>query len=409
MAKSVIYMLIAFVFIAACRNDKAQKRRPVTDSMADMPGMSSHGADTDTLIRSVLAPVNQVVLSNAQTIRPETKNIVQTIHAPGYFALDERKNNRVAVRASGRIEKLYVKLNYQYVRKGEKILDLYSPELNTYQEEYLHHLETKSDSILIEGTRIKLKLLGLSEGQINRIRASRRPEPSVAVYSPYDGFIFYDFDRQNVNMAPGSASTAGEMGGMGGGNGGAQPPGTNLSSIRIREGGYVTKGQTLFFINDCRSLYGILAFDANDGTKIKLNSALDITTPLLPQQRIEAKINFIEPAFAERQKFIQARAYVNNESLRLKVNSVISAELKATGMYLVVPSSSILSLGNRKFVWVKKGTGKNGYNVLNAKEVKAGAEMNGVTQIISGLAETDEIVKDAGYLLDSESLIKPGE
>ena len=76
-------------------------------------------------------------------------------------------------------------------------------------------------------------------------------------------------------------------------------------------------------------------------------------------------------------------------------------------MTLVVPSSSILTLGNRKFVWVKKENAQNGNKILEAKEITTGKESDGYTQIISGVTELDEIAKDAGYLLDSESLIKP--
>src|SRR5574338_1626782 len=127
------------------------------------------------MLLNVLAPANKIVLSNAETIHPELKEITNTIHASGYIAFDERRNNKVSVRTSGRIEKLYVKLNYQYVHKGDKVLELYSPELNAISEEYLHHLKTSSDSNLIDATRQKMKLLGVAEKQISEIEKSKKP------------------------------------------------------------------------------------------------------------------------------------------------------------------------------------------------------------------------------------------
>lgn len=202
MSKTYLHIIIILFFIAGCSNNKNQeshenhsKKGQVGIKMEEMKGMTQQPENSDTGLQSVLAPANKIVLSNAETIHPVIKKITQTIHGSGFIAFDERKNNKVAVRTGGRIEKLYVKLNYQYVHKGDKVLELYSPELNTYEEEYLHHLKTKSDTNLLEATKQKLKLLGLSEKQISEIKASGQPQKSITIYSPYDGFIFYDFQQ----------------------------------------------------------------------------------------------------------------------------------------------------------------------------------------------------------------------
>lgn len=391
-------------------NDMPGMKAPAHPSGGDdMAGMNHQQKNSDTGLQNVLAPANKTVLSNAETIHPKVKNITQTVHASGFIAFDERRNNKVAVRIGGRIEKLYVKLNYQYIHKGDKVLELYSPELNTYQEEYLHHLKTKSDTNLLEATKQKLELLGLSEKQIIEIEISRQTLKSITVYSPYDGFIFYDFQQQKNSSSQNASSASSGMNGMGGGSNTQQSIAANKmqSTARISEGDYVTKGQTLFVLNDCEEVYAIVAFDVNEGAEIKANLPVKIKSQLLRGDSINASINFMEPAFKEGQKFIQARVYLKNESLKLKINSIVSAELESKGNYLVVPSSSILSLGNRKFVWLKKENAQKENKMLQATEVTVGNETDGYTQIISGITEQDEIAKDAGYLLDSESLIKP--
>lgn len=413
MRKSVFHITLLLFFIVGCNNKKqeshennsAQKQDEM--NMGDMPGMEHQPQSADTSLQNVLSPTNKSVLSNAETIHPSLKNISQSISASGYIAFDERRNNIVAVRTGGRIEKLYVKLNYQYVHKGDKVIELYSPELNTYQEEYLHHLKTKSDSNLIEATKQKLKLLGLSEKQISDIETTGQELKSITVYSPYDGFILYDFAQQQSNSAQNNSSVSSGMSGMNGGANTPQsmPANQMQSAGKITEGGYVTKGQTLFVMNDCKEVYAIVAFDANDEAEIKIGAAVKIKSHL-SDENINGNISFIEPAFKEGQKFIQVRVYLQNESLKLKINSIVNAELESTGKYLVVPSSSVLSLGNRKFVWRKKANAPNGNKVLLATEVVIGKEADGYSQIIFGIAEQDEIAKDAGYLLDSESLIK---
>lgn len=418
MSKTYLHIIIILFFIAGCSNNKNQeshenhsKKGQVGIKMEEMKGMTQQPENSDTGLQSVLAPANKIVLSNAETIHPVIKKITQTIHGSGFIAFDERKNNKVAVRTGGRIEKLYVKLNYQYVHEGDKMLELYSPELNTYEEEYLHHLKTKSDTNLLEATKQKLKLLGLSEKQISEIKASGQPQKSITIYSPYDGFIFYDFQQQKNNSSQNVSSASSGMNGMGGGTNAQQSMAANQmqSAARISEGDYVSKGQTLFVLNDCKEVYAIVAFDADKGAELKPNLPVKIISQLLSGDTINASINFIEPAFKEGQKFIQARVYLKNESLKLKVNSIVSVELEETGEYLVVPASSILSLGKRKFVWLKKENAQQGSKMLQAKEITVGKATDGYIQIISGITRQNEIAKDAGFLLDSESLIKPEE
>ncbi|HKR07119.1 MAG TPA: efflux RND transporter periplasmic adaptor subunit [Bacteroidia bacterium] len=417
MEKTILHIIILLFFIVSCNNKKEESHETHAMQshegmkMDDMSGMKHEQKNSDTTLRNVLEPANKTVLSNAETIHPTIKNITQTIHASGYIAFDDRKNNKVAVRTGGRIEKLYLKLNYQYVHKGDKVLELYSPELNTYEEEYLHHLKTKSDTNLLDATKQKLKLLGLSEKQISEIETTGQTLKSITVYSPYNGFIFYDFQQQQSSSSQNPSSASPGMNGMNGGTNAQQstPASQMQSTGRISEGDYVSKGQTLFVLNDCKEVYAIVAFDANEGAEIKTNLPVKIKSQLLPDDSIMASLNFIEPAFKEGQKFIQARVYLKNESQELKINSIVSAELESTGKYLVIPSSSLLSLGNRKFVWLKKENAQKENKMLQATEVTVGNEADGYTQIISGITEQDEIAKDAGYLLDSESLIKPEE
>jgi len=416
MGKTILHIIIILFFIGGCSNNKKKeghenhsKQGKEEIKMEEMQGMAEPTKNSDTLLQNVLVPANKSVLSNAETIHPVIKNITQTIHASGYIAFDERRNNKVAVRTGGRIEKLYVKFNSQYLHKGDKVLEMYSPELNTYQEEYLHHLKTKSDTNLLEATEQKLKLLGLSEKQISEIKASGQTQKAITVYSPYNGFIFYDFQQQKNNSSQNTTSASSGMNGMGGKNNAQQsmPANQMQSTARISEGDYVIKGQTLFVLNDCKVVYAIVAFDANKGAEINANLPVKIKSQLLPGDSINASINFIEPAFKEGQKFIQARVYLKNESVKLKINSIVNADIETSGKYLVVPSTSILSLGNRKFVWLNKENAQHGNKMLHATEVTVEDETDGYTQIISGITEEDEIAKDAGYLLDSESLIKP--
>ena len=190
-------------------------------------------------IRMISRPANQVVLSSQKTIKLSQNDSRQTVTASGYIAFDERRNNKVAVRTSGRIEKLYIKYNYQFVKKGERIAELYSPELNTYQEEYLFLLKSGDDSLAVKAKQ-KLKLLGLSESQIQQVEKSSTVTNTITTTSPIDGFIRFSIEPvSSGEMKPSSSVGMDAMGDHSSSNTDAK----ETSAGQIREGMYVNKGQ----------------------------------------------------------------------------------------------------------------------------------------------------------------------
>jgi membrane fusion protein, copper/silver efflux system len=120
-------------------------------SRNSMEGMQmNEGVTTDTAGSETYwnaLPTNRTVISTQKAIEPVESDMDFAFKGNGYISFDWRRNHKVPVRIGGRIERLYVKYNYQYVRKGEKILELYSPEINTYIEELLYVNRT-NDTIL---------------------------------------------------------------------------------------------------------------------------------------------------------------------------------------------------------------------------------------------------------------------
>ena len=182
-------------------HDMSQHGKPATDTAANnnMPGMDKNAKNNisgmdmpddqfthaDSLdIAPYVLPVNRQVISSQKTIVVMPDSSARLIKALGYITLDERRSNKISAWFSGRIEKLYIRYNLQHVRKGEKILDLYSAELNTYQEELLFLLKRESDTSLVEKAREKLRLLGLTAAQISRIETTGETFYSISVYSP---------------------------------------------------------------------------------------------------------------------------------------------------------------------------------------------------------------------------------
>lgn len=349
-------------------------------------------------INIVSRPVNQVVLSSQKTIKPLRGSNENTFNANGYIAFDERRNNKVAVRISGRIEKLYVKYNYQYVKKGQTIAEIYSPELSTYQEEYLFLL--KSSDSLAKMAKQKLELLGLSESQILQVKNSGIVTHTVSITSAMDGFIRFSSDPVSTEAMNSSKSAMSSMTGISSENSGAEI----ISSAQIQEGMYVNKGQTLFVVNDCRKVWAILSADISSQEKIKKGDTAILSSEVQAEE-IKATVDLVEPVYQEKQRFTQVRIYLDNPLRSLKINSLIKAEFVTSASGLTVPTSSVFDLGTRNIVWMKTGVTANGIGLFEPRVVTVGVSSNNFTEILSGLTGDEDIALDAGYMMDREGIV----
>ncbi|MBX3255638.1 MAG: efflux RND transporter periplasmic adaptor subunit [Chitinophagaceae bacterium] len=372
----------------------------------DMPGEQ---ASTDTIADETYwntLPTNRTVISTQQAIEPLDQPANFTVHGNGYIDFDYRRNRKVPVRVGGRIERLYVKYNYQYVRKGEKILELYSPDISTYIEELLYLQKSSGDSILAGRARQKLLLLGLTSSQVKQIEKSGEAPYTIAIYSPFEGFVLFDPSAPSA-MAGGAGNDAGMGGGMAGGTGSsAVSPATRLSDNSIREGMYVSKDQTLFWINDFREAWGIVAFTKENEKYIRKGQPLSVTSELMPEKTFTTPVQFLELVYQRGQKFSQARVYLPNTSGILKQNSLITATASVTASSLTVPAGSVFYLGKVAIVWVRAGVTKDGSNIFQSRVVRIGHRDHERVEILQGLQKGEWIARDAAYLADGETIIK---
>ena len=351
-------------------------------------------------------PTNRTVISTQKAIEPVESNMNFAFRGNGYIAFDWRRNRKLPVRIGGRIERLYVKYNYQYVRKGEKILELYSPEINTYIEEFLYLNRQPNDSILQNKAKQKLLLLGLTPAQIKQITQTGQAPFTISIYSPFEGYVLFNPSGSSGMNKAGNASA-----GMGGGmNAGASvspsiTP-TVLSDNSIREGMYVSRDQTLFWINDFKEVWGIVAFTKENEKYIRKGLPVTVTSELFPEKPFQTSIQLMEQVYQGGQKFSQARVYLPNTSGILKQNSLVTATVSIPVKSLMIPAGSVYYLGKISIVWVRTGVTKEGSNIFQSRVVRIGHRDGNKVEILEGLNTNEVIAKDAGYMADSETIIK---
>ncbi len=347
-------------------------------------GQASESAGID--LNTVLQPVNSTVISSIGTISPEQRAVPVSIEADGFIDYDARTFNNIAARYSGRIEKLYVKYSFEEIYKGERIFDIYSPDIVNAQQDLIFLLQHSSqETELIRAAEQKLLLLGLTPSELKQVEKSHKAFYSLPVFSPYNGHVHDKAHDQNVAMAETNSD---------------QAYATNVP-LSIKEGMYVEQGQTLFNVVDAHRLWAVIKVKNTDIANLKLHQAVSISMPDIPGKTLDGKVDFIGPFLQNGDKATVIRVYLDNMDHELKVNSLVKAVI-TTGIKrgLWVPRAAVTDLGQNKIVWLKAA------GLFKVHQVESGL-MSGDSVLISkGLSAQDTIAANAQYLTDSESFIK---
>jgi Cu(I)/Ag(I) efflux system membrane fusion protein len=345
-------------------------------------GQASEGAGIS--LNTVLQPVNGAVISSVNAISPVQKELPASITAEGYLDFDTRTFNNIASRFSGRIEKLYIKYAFQEIHAGQRIFDIYSPDMVTAQQDLLYLTKNSPQEIsLINTAKQKLLLLGMTAAQVNQVINSSKVFYSLPVYSPYEGHVHDVAHSQMLGDVKSEQNFT-----------------TNLP-LSVKEGMYVEKGQTLFNVVNPHHLWAILKIEHSKASALKLNQPVKISSPDMPGKTITGKVNFIEPFLQNGDKSTSIRVYIDNMEHDLKVNSLVKATIQTGVMSgLWIPRPALIYLGQTQVVWIKNGPS---YKV---RQVNAGAMNGNEILITKGLSVTDSLAENAQYLTDSESFIK---
>ncbi|MBA4054509.1 MAG: RND transporter [Marivirga sp.] len=358
---------------------------------------------TEDLAKLIKSP-NETFVASIKTIKGEFRSIPVSIEAQGIVTYDTRNIYTISSRVGGRLEKVFLKYTFQPVRKGQKVAEIYSPELITSQRELLYLLgNDPGNTDIIESSKNKLYLLGVTQSQVAELIKRKDVTATFSIYSPYDGYVIQE-DQAPAITTTSSVSSASSMGtGMSAPSSGTSPtavsPSMNISSPElIRAGNYVSAGQTLFKIVNTSALRIELNFSVEQVGHVNLQDDVDLD--LGDQKIIKGKVDFVQPFFTEGQEFVKVRLYLRNSD-QLQIGQLVRATIQLKPVEaLWVPREAVLNLGLDKIVFIKDR------GVFKAKSIEAGTRTNGWVEITQGLSSSDEIASNAQYLVDSESFIK---
>jgi len=338
----------------------------------------------DNSIDNLIKPTDNFIVGNYQTTTAIDTTISSEINLPGIVAYDPNSSVNIAARMNGRIERMYVNYKYQKVNKGQKLFDLYSPELLTEQQNFIYMVINDAENpSIINASKQKLLLYGMTQNQITNLITSKTANPRISIYSPASGIIDGTETMANAsNPAMQSASN-------------------NTEILNIKEGNYIKKGEVIFKLLNTDKVWGIFNVIQGYNSLIKTSQSIRITTELDKEEFIDAKINFVETQLNATDKTNRIRVYLNNNKLNLPIGLRLQGVVKTNPVNGIwIQKQSMVSIGNKKIVFLKM---ENGFK---ASAIKTGIEMDDFIQIIEGISVKDTIAKNAQYLIDSESFIK---
>lgn len=410
-------VILLMVLVLACKTKETARHDTYTCPMhptvvSDRPGTcpvcgmdlvrkAREGEEvkiTEELAQRTKSP-NEVVIAAIKTVRAEHKALPVSLTIQGVVTYDTRYTYNIPARIGGRLEKVYIKYAYQPVHKGQKIAEIYSPELLTAQRELLYMVQhDAANTSLIESAKNKLYLLGASQQQIDNLIKQQNLSNTFTIYSPYDGYVVSE------NNAPTTtpATSAGAAGGMGDAMGSA-PVASNINSSAgnsgsslIREGAYISTGATLFKVVNTSALRIELDLPVQDTDLIKKGDAIELDLGNTGKQK--ATIDFVQPFFNQQENFLKVRVYLKNTVLQ--VGQLVKATiLIEAGEAIWLPKEAVLDLGLQKVVFIKER------GAFKPQQVTTGISADNLV-MVKGISSSDEIAANAQYLVDSESFIK---
>jgi membrane fusion protein, copper/silver efflux system len=306
----------------------------------------------------------------------ELSGQARSIRSVGKVTFDETRVAHVHTRIDGWIEKVFVDFTGDFIKQGQPMLTIYSPEMLASQQELLLAARARNlmrgnplasaaehGNSLFEAAKRRLELWQLKDDEIDQVLKTGQTIHSVTVYAPASGFVTERKAFPNQKVTPDS---------------------------------------DLYTITDLSRIWIVADVFESDITSIKVGEPTYITFPNGNTPPIGAKVTYIQPQVDPTTRTLKVRLDAPNPGLRMKPDMYVNVEFGVAGATaLVVPADAVLDTGDRQTVFVDLGSG-----YLEPRQVVVGERYGDRVAIASGLKAGDRVVSSGTFLIDSESRLK---
>lgn len=366
----VVLVAVTVWIVAASGSDDDATETATTGEAGGMEGMAGMNMGGDGTVQLTAGQLSQCGITFGTVDMRMMENEVRTV---GVVTFDETRIAQVAPKFGGFVERLHVDFTGQPVRRGQPLLEVYSPELVAAQEELLvaRRLERTMDestvpgvpagsSNLLAAARRRLRLWDISDAQIDEILRTGEVRRTLTLHAPASGVVV------EKNVVDGQAIQA---------------------------------GQTLYTIADLSEVWIDAELREADAGSVREGSGATIELAAFPGRPFKGRVEYVYPTLQEASRTLRARVAVANSEGRLKPGMYATVRITTpTRRALTVPTSAVIRTGERSMVFVDMGGGS-----LMPHEVETGRTGDEYVEILSGVEPGQRVVTSAQFLLDSES------
>ncbi len=347
--------------------------RPATAMVAaeDPPSVSPAPA------HQALAPV-QISPERLQRIgvkigEVRRQTLADRIRTVGNVEMDERRLAYVELRFPGYLQKVFVDSTYQYIRKGQPLFTVYSPDLLSTEREYLIARESAlrlarspdptvahDGAALVQAAAQRLALWRVPQREIERLKRTGRVREALTIDSPVSGYVT---EREALPNA------------------------------------YVEPGKRLYTVADLSRIWVFAHVFQSDLGRVRVGDPATLTVDTYPGKQFHGTVDFIYPQIDPDTRTSRVRLEFANHALQLLPGMYVNVSLTGPAITaLAIPANAVLQTGTQDIVFIDQGGG-----VLVPRNIRLGAEIDGQYVVLGGLRAGERIVTSANFLIDSES------
>ena len=310
------------------------------------------------------------------TATAEIREVNDDLTVPGNVDIDEERLSYVQTRFPGWIQSVFANATYQYVRKGQRLFTIYSPDVVSSEQEYLlarqnqaafaqdaHGMAVHESGWLLQAAEERLRQFGVPAQAITDLEQSGKVQHDIAIESPVPGYII------ERNALPNA---------------------------------YVQPDTKLYTIADLSTVWVNANVPQSNVGRLRPGDHAQVTVDAYPGRNFNGRIDQILPQVDQTTRTVHVRVALRNPGVALKPGMYVNVALAAPmGRQLMIPASAVLQAGERTIAFVDHGSGN-----LEPRVIQTGPQLVDSIVVLNGLKAGEKVVSSANFLVDSEAQLQ---
>jgi Cu(I)/Ag(I) efflux system membrane fusion protein len=340
------------------------------------PPQTSMSSPIPAQNKGVMVSPQKQQMIGVKTEPATIKDLTHTIRTVGQVEVDERRLTHMHTKLEGWVQELYVKFTGELVQKGQKLFEIYSPELVSTQEEYLLALKAvrslgdsefpevaQNARSLLEVTRQRFSLWDITPDHIRELEKTGKVLRTLPLHASSSGYVLH---------------------------------------MAVREGMHVMPAMELYALADLSTVWVLADVYEYEIPLVELGQQATMTLSYFPGQTFKGKVTYVYPTLDTKTRTVKVRFELPNPKWALKPGMFANIDIQIPrGKRLVVPNTAVLDSGTEQLVFIDQGQG-----IFEPRKVTVGVRTRDAYEILEGIKSGELVVTRGNFLLDSESNLK---